>query len=183
MCTCGLDSHCQWHAVGCAPSCTSWRWCQQAYSVSAHLGNIMLAMMALLVLLSAWRHHLFLLLLLLLLQPFPSVKAKPDAAIPPGTPITISAKVRRNQAPVTAVVLLTRVNFAPEQQIPMAAQGGGAGVLVAYGRLSALIQVGHPTELNQPLSTQGFHVKVQPRHESSSSCICCPQPGCGRRSE
>lgn len=57
-----------------------------------------------------------------------SIKAKPDGPLPPGTPITVTAKVRRNQAPVAAVTLLARINYTPEQRIPMAAEAG-AGML------------------------------------------------------
>ena len=45
----------------------------------------------------------------------------------PGSPISVSAKVRRNQAPVAAVTLLVRINYAPEQQLPMTASGSPGG--------------------------------------------------------
>jgi hypothetical protein len=52
-----------------------------------------------------------------------SIKANPDSNVNPGSPIAVSAKVRRNQAPVAAVTLLVRINYAPEQQLPMTAEG------------------------------------------------------------
>lgn len=54
-----------------------------------------------------------------------SIKSKPEGAATAGSPITVTAKVRRNQAPVGSVVLLVRINYTPEQQIAMTAQEGG----------------------------------------------------------
>ena len=36
---------------------------------------------------------------------------------------TVTAKVRHNQAPVSSVTLLVRINYAPEQQLPITAEG------------------------------------------------------------
>lgn len=58
-----------------------------------------------------------------------SIKAEPDSSVKPGSPISVSAKVRRNQAPVAVVTLLVRINYAPEQQLPMTASGSPGGSL------------------------------------------------------
>jgi hypothetical protein len=42
----------------------------------------------------------------------------------------VTAKVRRNQAPIADVTLLLRINYTPEQQIPMTASGDAGGCLV-----------------------------------------------------
>ena len=61
---------------------------------------------------------------LCLLKPVPcSIKANPDSNVSPGSPIAVTAKVRRNQAAVASVTLLVRINYAPEQQLPMTAEG------------------------------------------------------------
>jgi hypothetical protein len=52
-----------------------------------------------------------------------SIKAKPDSNVSPGSPIAVTAKVRRNQGAVSSVTLLVRINYAPEQQLPMTAEG------------------------------------------------------------
>lgn len=51
-----------------------------------------------------------------------SVEAKPSGAVSPGSPITVSAKVRPNQGAIAAVTLLVRTNYAPEQRISMTAE-------------------------------------------------------------
>lgn len=52
-----------------------------------------------------------------------SIEAQPEGAVSPGTSISVSAKIRRNQAPVASVTLLVRAKYAAEQRIPMTASG------------------------------------------------------------
>lgn len=63
-----------------------------------------------------------------------SIKAKPDGFVNAGTDLTITAKVRPNQAPIASVTLLARVNYNPEQELPMAPKGDGTpgGVLLRF---------------------------------------------------
>lgn len=66
-----------------------------------------------------------------------SISADPDSAVSPGTPITVSTKLRRNQAPVAFATLLARVNYAPEQELPMTAGGDAGGWSGWTGRQAA----------------------------------------------
>jgi hypothetical protein len=61
-----------------------------------------------------------------------SINAEPESVVTPGTAITVSTKLRPNQAPVASATLLLRVNYAPEQELPMTAGGRGAGTWSGY---------------------------------------------------
>jgi hypothetical protein len=68
-----------------------------------------------------------------------SIEAQPESAVSPGTSISVSAKIRRNQAAVASVTLLALVNYEAEQRIPMTASGS-EGVLLDSPAVQAVLQ-------------------------------------------
>lgn len=98
-----------------------------------------------------------------------SVKSEQDGQASAGTPITVTAKVRRNQAPIADVALLTRVNYAAEEQIPMTASdspGGCMRLIVLWVPPKAGLKV-------WPCELQALRLSWPPTSALNSSFASC----------